>query len=111
MPKKKSVSNLSLAAHSLAAAYSTKKTKGIFVNCWVKKHLGNICYELGRVLVGLVEGLLVGLDLMPVGKHNMAVLFSNFGLNLLEGLKSFGFGPSRPTLLGVIKVAGTRAGA
>jgi hypothetical protein len=71
--------------------------------------LGNIRYELGRFLVGLVKGLLVGLDLMPIGKQNMAVLFSNFGSDLLEGLKGFGFGPSCSSLLGVIKVAGAGA--
>jgi hypothetical protein len=52
-----------------------KKLKG-----WVKHHLGYLQTELDLALVGLVEGLFVGLDLMPKGMQNEAVLLGHEGL-------------------------------
>jgi hypothetical protein len=57
----------SLAAPSLVAADSAlrmKKMKGQV------KHLGHLCTGLGQALVALIEGLFVGLDLLPKGKLN-----------------------------------------
>ena len=66
------------------AAVSVKKTRGISVQGWVNRLLGFFQLGLGRVWVGLLEGLLNRPKDMSVDKQIRAVLYS------LKGSKGFG---------------------
>ena len=72
--------------------------RGIFVKSWVKHLLGFFQSEMGRVLTGLFEGLLVGFEGIPLIKRIRAVLKS------LDGFKGIGFRPSiNPNPSGCLK--------
>jgi hypothetical protein len=79
--KKKSPLEASLpVVKSQAAANSSfrmKKTKD-----WVKSQLGLLRTELDRALIGMVEGLVVGMDLTPKGLQNKANFLGHAGLGV-----------------------------
>jgi hypothetical protein len=58
------------------AAGSVKSLRGIDVKGWVERLLGFVQCELGRVVTGLLEGLLIGPDDLPIRKRIKAVLKS-----------------------------------
>jgi hypothetical protein len=58
------------------AAGAVKTMRGSDVKCWVEPLLGLVQLGLGRVVIGLLEGLLVGLDELPMRKRIRAVLKS-----------------------------------
>jgi hypothetical protein len=70
------------------AAGSAKRMGGNSVKGWVNHLLGLFHLGLGRVFIGLLEGLLKGLINIPVSKRIRAVL------KFLNGSKGFGLGPS-----------------
>ena len=82
MPKKKKspLEASFLVVKSLAAADSSFRMKKM--KDWVKSHLGLLRTELDQALVGLVEGLVVGLDLTPKGLQNKANFLGHAGLGV-----------------------------
>jgi hypothetical protein len=71
-------------ARSAMAASSVRKTKGSSVQGWVNRLIGLFQLGLGRVWVGLLQGLLNGPKDLLVDKRIRAVMVS------LKGLKGFG---------------------
>jgi hypothetical protein len=93
------------------AAGSEKMMWGISVEGWVNELLGFVHLGLGRVLVGLLEGLLKGLVDIPISKRIRALLktlngseglgvrpsFMTFSAGLANGFHKIGFGfPLKP---------------
>jgi hypothetical protein len=93
------------------AAGSEKMMWGISVKGWVNELLGFVHLGLGRVLVGLLEGLLKGLVDIPISKQIRALLktlngfeglgvrpsFMTFSAGLANGFHKIGFGfPLKP---------------
>jgi hypothetical protein len=94
---------------SALAAGSEKTMGGISVKRWVNRLLGFVHLGLGRVLVGLLEGLLKGIGDIPVNKWIRALLktlngskglgpsFKAYSAGLANGLHKIGFGfPLKP---------------
>jgi hypothetical protein len=71
-------------ARSATASASVRKTKASSVQGWVNRLVGLFQLGLGRVWVGLLQGLLNGPKDLTVDKHTRAVLAS------LKGFKGFG---------------------
>jgi hypothetical protein len=80
-----------LLESSALAAGSEKMIGGISVKGWVNQLLGFVHLGLGRVLVGLLEGILKGPGDIPVSKLIRALL------KTLNGSKGFGVRPSFKT--------------
>lgn len=70
---------------SSLAAGSSKEMNGNSVKQWVKHLVGFFHSEMGRILTGLLEGFLAGIEGIPLRKKIRAVLKS------LKGYKGFGF--------------------
>jgi hypothetical protein len=73
---------------SVLAAGSVRKKGGNPVKVWVNQLLGFVSLGLGRVVIGLLDGLLNGPDDISVRKRLRAVL------KVLKGSKGFGAGPA-----------------
>jgi hypothetical protein len=71
-------------ARSAMAAASVRKTKGSSVQGWANRLVGLFQIGLGRVWVGLLQGLLNRPKDLSMDKRIRAVLVS------LKGLKGFG---------------------
>jgi hypothetical protein len=73
---------------SVLAAGSARKKGGNPVKVWVNQLLGFVSLGMGRVVIGLLDGLLNGPDDISVRKRLRAVL------KVLKGSKGFGAGPA-----------------
>ena len=69
-----------LEKYSSLVADSLEKMRGISIKRWVKNFLGFFHSEMGRVLIGLWEGFLIGFEGIPLRKQIRAALKSLAGL-------------------------------